>query len=122
MNTTLAILMSAIMAVESGGRADAIGDDGDAVGCLQIHAACVEDVNRITGKAYTLADREDPEKSAEIFTAYVRHYGRAYERRTGRRATAQVYARIWNGGPKGYSKNATRKYWRKVQTQLANRN
>ena len=39
-------LISAIMAVESGGRDQAIGDGGRALGPLQIHKAVVVDVNR----------------------------------------------------------------------------
>ena len=118
MNALIALLVSACVAVESGNNAAAIGDNGQAVGILQIHPACIQDVNRFGDKVYTLEDRTDREKSIEIFTAYLTHYGRAYERRTGKKPTAEVLARIWNGGPRGYAKTATLPYWRKVQAAM----
>ena len=118
MNTTIAILLNALIAVESCGNPAAIGDIGQAVGILQICPECVQDVNRITGKSYTLHDRKNVSKSREICTAYLMHYGKQYERRTGKTATAEIYARIWNGGPYGYSREGTRVYWRKVQAAM----
>ena len=118
MNTTIAILLNALIAVESCGNPAAIGDNGQAVGVLQIHPECVRDVNRITGKSYTLQDRASASKSREICAAYLKHYGRLYERRTGKTATGEVYARIWNGGPNGYRREGTRAYWRKVQAAM----
>lgn len=118
METMIAMLISALMIVESDGRADAIGDSGRAVGVLQIHPECVQDVNRITKKAYTLQDRRNAGKSRLMCAAYLTHYGRLYERRTGKRATAEVLARIWNGGPRGYNNEKTRRYWAKVQAEL----
>lgn len=121
MNTTIAILLNALIAVESCGNPAAIGDNGQAVGVLQIHPECVRDVNRITGKAYTLQDRASASKSREICAAYLKHYGRLYERKTGKTATAEVYARIWNGGPRGYNNEKTRRYWAKVDAELQRR-
>lgn len=118
MESVIAILISALMVVESDGRADAIGDNGKAVGVLQIHPECIQDVNRITKKAYTLQDRRNAEKSRLMCAAYLSHYGRLYERRTGKKATAEVLARIWNGGPRGYRSAGTRRYWAKVQATL----
>lgn len=118
MESLIATLLSALIAVESGGQINAVGDNGRAVGVLQIHACCVEDVNRITGKTYTLQDRTDEAKSREICTAYLLHYGRVYERRTGEKATAEILARIWNGGPRGHKKNRTLRYWGRVQSVM----
>lgn len=91
------------------------GDGGRAVGPLQTHAAVVHDVNRIYGTNYTLADRRDPAMSRTMAAMYLTYYGEQYQRTTGRAPTAEVYARIWNGGPTGYKKKATLKYWKKVQ-------
>ena len=118
MNTTIAILLNALIAVESCGNPAAVGDNGQAVGVLQIHPECIQDVNRKTGNAYTLQDRKSISRSREICAAYLAHYGKRYERKTGKTATAEVYARIWNGGPRGYAKESTRRYWRKVQAEL----
>jgi hypothetical protein len=30
----------------------------------------------------------------------------------------ELMARKWNGGPKGHQKNATKKYWRKVEKRM----
>jgi len=48
MESIIAMLISALMIVESDGRADAIGDNGRAVGVLQIHPECVQDINRFS--------------------------------------------------------------------------
>lgn len=105
-----AALIAAIVAVESGGRADAVGDGGEAVGAMQIHPGLVRDVNRIAGTSYTLSDRLDAGKSAEMFLIYVKHYAADFD--------AEKWARMWNGGPKGPSKRATLGYWHKVRKQL----
>lgn len=106
-------LLDAICAVESNGNANAIGDQGRAVGAYQIHPAVVADVNRLTGSRYTIADRLDPAKSRAMCRAYLAHYG---ERAGG---TDEAHARTWNGGPKGAKKAATVAYWRRVKARLA---
>jgi hypothetical protein len=115
-----AFLLAALMAVESGGNPFAVGDGGKAVGCLQIHAAVVADVNRIAGRQtapYTLADRLEVEKSKQMCVIYLAYY--ATEQRIGRPVTDEDRARIWNGGPSGWKKPATEAYWAKVKRALA---
>ena len=78
----------------------------------------MQDVNRIIGRnAFTHFDAFDPDRAYEMFCVYVRHY--AVERRLGSAPTWEDAARIWNGGPNGYKKVATEKYWRKVQLELS---
>ena len=113
MNAALALLFSAIVAVESGGDVNAVGDGGRAVGPAQIWAITVTDVNRIYGTRYTLADRRDLGASAEIFRLYTDHYGKRY----GLPITDETRARIWNGGPNGPRNPRTLKYWQKVRFQ-----
>lgn len=113
MNAALALLFSAIVAVESGGNVRAVGDGGRAAGPAQIWAVTVQDVNRIYGTRYTLADRRDLGKSAEIFRLYTDHYGKRY----GDPITDETRARIWNGGPSGPRNPRTLKYWSKVRSQ-----
>lgn len=108
-------LLRAIAAVESGGNDHAVGDDGRAVGRYQITPIYLADVNRIAGTDYTLSDRTDPVKSAEMVKIYLAHYGKRYRRITGRQITAEVLSRIHNGGPDGWRKQKTEKYWRKVK-------
>ena len=106
-------LVNAIHMVESSGRTGPIlGDGGAALGPLQIHRACWQDANiggsysECAGLAY----------SKRVFTAYMARY--ATSRRLGRPVTDEDRARIWNGGPNGYKKRATIKYWNKVKGQL----
>ena len=112
----MALLLAALIAVESGGNVRAVGDGGRAVGVLQIHPVTVMDVNRIAGTSYTLADRLCPEKSKAMATIYLTHYASA--RRMGRPATAEEMARMWNGGPNGHRKPATHRYWAKVKRAM----
>lgn len=112
-------LVSALIAVESSGHDNAIGDGGKAVGCLQIHPILVTDVNAIlarrgSGTRFTLADRLDRKKSIAMLEVYLANYSR----HLGRSATDQDLARIWNGGPSGWRKPSTLRYWAKVSSHL----
>jgi len=114
-----AFLLAALIAVESGGNPFAVGDGGQAVGCLQIHPSVVADVNRIAGPKtakYTLSDRLEVEKSKQMCVIYLAYY--ATEKRIGRPVTDEDRARIWNGGPNGWRKPATVVYWVKVKRAL----
>lgn len=103
----------AVCIVESGGKTDAIGDKGAAVGIAQIHKICVDDVNRIIGKpTYTYTDRLNPSKSFEMFRIYVLYYFP--------NGGPEQWSRCWNGGPRGPYKSATLKYWQKVQRSIQN--
>jgi len=111
-------LIAALIMVESGGNDLAIGDNGKALGVLQIHACVVEDVNRIYCISFQHKDAYIRRRAIRMCEFYLHHYGRLYERRTGLPANDEVLARIWNGGPRGYEKQATTKYWEKVQRAL----
>jgi len=103
-------LITALIAVESSGNDLAIGDQGRAIGCLQIHRAVVLDVNRITGSHYRHQDMTNRVQARAVCQAYLTHYGRG--------ATTEQLARRWNGGPTGDRKPATVAYWLKVQRNL----
>lgn len=111
-------LLDAIQTVESNGNENAIGDNGKAVGAFQIHKIYVDDVNSFSSEKFTYEDRNDKEKSQKIVKLYLEHYGKNYEKKTGKKATNEVLARIHNGGPKGYNKEATKNYWKKVKNNL----
>jgi len=108
-------LILALIVVESGGDNSAIGDHGRAYGPLQIHQAVVTDVNRIHNTAYTHRDMFRREMAITVCMAYLRHYGRQYTEDTGEKPTPEIYARIWNGGPKGWTKQSTEQYWERVK-------
>jgi soluble lytic murein transglycosylase-like protein len=103
-------LITALIVVESSGNDLAIGDQGRAIGCLQIHKAVVLDVNRITGSHYRHQDMTNRVQARAVCQAYLTHYGRG--------ATTEQLARRWNGGPTGDRKTATQAYWLKVQRNL----
>ncbi len=53
------------------------------------------------------------EKSKEMFFFYTDHYMKAYGLEGD-----EARARIWNGGPRGYRKDSTKKYWEKVKEAM----
>ncbi len=108
--TTISNLISALIIVESSGNDQAIGDNGRALGPLQIHRGVVLDVNRITGSHYRHQDMTNRAQARAVCEAYLKHYGRG--------ATTEQLARRWNGGPTGDRKSATEAYWAKVKKQL----
>jgi hypothetical protein len=124
-NTILMLVINAMIMVESGGNTSAEGDyrNGQpmAIGCLQIWPAVVEDVNRISRREYSVNDRYDRTKSVEMAVIYLSHY--CSERRLGRHATPEDYAKCWNGGPNYFRKSASvskrlDNYWSKVQSHM----
>ena len=117
-------IYAAIATVESNGNDYAIGDNGNAVCRYQIWKIYVDDVNRICKlkrfkKRYAYADRTNPVKSLEMVKIYTWFYAKRYERLTGNKATAEIIARIHNGGLNGWKKTATVKYWHKVKKEMA---
>lgn len=123
------VLLPALAKVESSCNPKAVGDrkkgtSGKSVhhyaawGLLQLHSIYVKDVNSFAKTKFTHADAFNPQKAKQIVKLYLIHYGKAYERRTGKKATLEILARIHNGGPRGYEKKATESYWQKVKTAL----
>lgn len=115
--TIPAALIAALITVESGGNDAAIGDNGQAVGCLQIHNEVVEDVNRFSSHdKYLYSSRLCRKHSIAMLRLYLAHY--ATPERLGREPSLEDLARIWNGGPNGHTKPATKPYWIKVRTAM----
>lgn len=109
-------LIDALVQVESNGNPRAVGDNGKALGCLQIWSVVVQDVNEVSRVKYTHADAYDPVKARAICRAYLARW--CNPKRLGREPTDEDFARIWNGGPDGWRKSATIKYWHKVAAVL----
>ena len=108
--TTLSNLISALIIVESSNNDLAVGDQGRAIGCLQIHKAVVLDVNRITGSHYKHSEMTNRVAARAVCEAYLKAYGKG--------ASTEQLARRWNGGPTGDRKSATEAYWSKVKKNL----
>lgn len=109
-------LIDALVKVESNGDSRAVGDNGRALGCLQIWSVVVQDVNEVSRVKYTHADAFDPVKARAICRAYLARYATA--KRLGREPTDEDFARIWNGGPNGWRKASTLGYWKRVSSVL----
>ena len=114
-------LLTALIFVESRGNDSAIGDrhlvGNEAVGALQIRPIMVREVNRIckligSHQRFTLKDRFDREKSIHMFMIWKEFHHKD--------SSPEKVARNWNGGPKGYKKDRTIKYWNKIEKQLNN--
>jgi len=111
-------LIAILIQIESGGNDLAVGDDGKALGCLQIHEAYVKDVNKIWGTDYKHTDAFDRKLATEMFIFYTSWYAIKMEDKTGRKTTFEDLARIHNGGPNGWQKESTKPYWNKVKQYL----
>ncbi|NNE31134.1 MAG: hypothetical protein HKN40_02070 [Winogradskyella sp.] len=114
-------LLDALIFVESRGNDSAIGDrhlvGNEAVGALQIRPIMVREVNRIckrigSHQRFTLKDRFDRDKSVHMFLIWKEFHHKD--------SSPEKIARNWNGGPKGYKKDRTIKYWNKIEKQLNN--
>lgn len=105
-------LLVAIATIESGNDSNAVGDGGKAIGAYQIHKVYWQDAvefDKTLGGSYQ--DCYDPDYARRVVLAYLKRYAPAG-------ATQETLARIHNGGPRGYLKKATLKYWAKVQKEL----
>ncbi len=104
-------LLDAIEWVESKGDANAIGDNGNAVGSFQIWKIYVDDCNRILGrKQFTYHDRFSRERSREMVRVYLPYYCPE--------GNFEKMAKVHNGGPTGHLKPSTAAYWLKVKARM----
>jgi len=93
------------------------GDGGKALGPYQIwhdYWTDATEFDKSIGGEYE--DVNDLQYARKIFDAYMRKY--ANSKRLGRTPTWEDIARIHNGGPGGYKKEATIKYWNGVKRYL----
>jgi len=115
-------LILALIAVESSGDTNAIGDEGQAYGLLQMHSAYVQDAAEWANRDWTHEDAFDPHKALRIFMAYMDRYAKSQNRPSGM-SQEEYCCRVHNGGPNGFMKESTIPYWKKVKkhlTDLAN--
>ena len=106
----------ALHMVETGGRVGKIvGDNGRALGPLQIHKSYWQDAvtfDKTIGGSYSDCTKLD--YSIKIVNAYLNRYAE-------KAILSNDYkklARIHNGGAKGNNKEATIEYWNKVNKYL----
>lgn len=99
--------LRALSEVESGTNDLSVNKRENAHGRYQIRPCYLADANEFLGTSYTIDEMHDPATANTVVWAYLTRWGEAYERRTGRPATAEVLARIHNGGPRGAEKDCT---------------
>lgn len=104
----------AMIQVESGGDPYVVGDGGRAIGPLQIHRAYWIDATRLLGVDWPYSDARNPVKAVVACRAYTSHYAKQYKRPW----SPETIARIHNGGPRGWEKPATIRYYRKVRKAM----
>jgi hypothetical protein len=101
----------ALHLVETGGRHGAIiGDNGAALGPLQIHRGYFAD-SRVTGRYEQVADLEF---SRRVVTSYLKRYAP----KAWASGDVETLARIHNGGPAGARNAATLGYAMKVKRAM----
>lgn len=108
----LKLIITLIM-IESGGNPNAIGDNGRAVGILQIHPIMVEECNRIAGEErWTLDDRWSPTESVRMCSLFLSH------RKSLRPNSTMIeLGCTWNSG--GWSQSA--EYKKKLEAYYTRR-
>lgn len=118
-------LIPVLIQVESGGDLEAVGDNGKAIGVLQLWNIYIQDVNRVYKTKYSHSDAKYYYNSIEIAVRYLTFWGKQYEKRTGKEATLEILAKLHNGGPyadksKGQKLVNVNNYWKKVKKELDN--
>ena len=109
-------VLQAIRIVESNDDPNAVGDGGDSIGCYQIQKCYWLDAKEFSDLDGTYLDCYNRGYADRTVRFYMARY--ATERRLGREVTQEDVARIHNGGPNGYKKECTKKYWSKVKKIL----
>tara|TARA_R110001599_G_scaffold75912_3_gene207940 strand:- start:65 stop:556 length:492 start_codon:yes stop_codon:yes gene_type:complete len=104
-------LIEALIYIESSNNDSALNKKENALGCIQIRPIMLREVNRILKKSgsderFKMKDRKNRNKSIRMFNIWADAYHKP--------SSFEKMARNWNGGPKGYKKSKTEKYWTKV--------
>ncbi len=112
-------LLLAIMMVESGGKPNAVGDKGKAVGAYQIHPIMVKEVNRIAKKEmFSLNDRLCPQCSAMMCTLFLTYQRVRYIEEYHEEPDVIRLGSAWNTG--NILKEPPEEYSKRLERALAN--
>lgn len=112
-------LIAAIAEVEThNGKDERDGDNGKRGGHFQIGRLYLEDANAWAGSCFQHGEMRDPAKAEFIVRSYLDRWGAKYLVDMRLAPSLQVLARIHNGGPKGWKKRSTVRYWRKIKSVI----
>ena len=94
-------VIDTLVRVESSGNSKAIGDDGRAVGLLQLWKTRVDDINRICKRngytyRFTYQDRLDAKKSRIMCRIALMDFMERYKARNGKLPNEYILAHSWN--------------------------
>lgn len=118
------MLLPILAIIESGNDCNAIGDEGQSIGILQIKQITVDDANRINelrkdARRYTYQDRFDKDKSFEICRIILTEYGNKLPKEE---QTMINLGQIWNRGFASYRQGARNEdYSIKIRAILASK-
>ena len=93
---TLVKLILTLCIIESGNDPSAIGDNGKAIGILQMHEIMVREVNRIARTKYVYEDRLNECKSKAMAMLFFSH--RVKHANSLTEAEMEDCVKAWNGG------------------------
>lgn len=107
--------LDALAVVESGGRDDAVGDHGKALGRLQIwEIYWVDAIEYCPDIAGEYQDCRSKAYAERVVVAYLLRYAP----QAVKNKDFETLARIHNGGPKGHKRKSTMGYWHRVEKVL----
>ena len=92
------------------------GDNGKAIGVLQIHPIMVRQVNQVGSGVFTLNDRFDRTKSIQMASMFLSHQMVRFRVKHGRRPSARELMCSWNTG--SIFKEAPKRYQERVDRYL----
>jgi len=103
------VLFLTVMSIETNGQIKNMrGDEGKAVGIVQIHEIVCREYNQAHKEQFTHEDCKDAAVSEKICYWYLSKWGEHYKKQTGKDPTPEVLYRIWNGGPDGWKSDKTK--------------
>jgi hypothetical protein len=95
----LSAVVDKLEAIESNGNTQAIGDNGKAIGCLQIWRIMVAECNRILKRdEFSDKDRLSRSRSRQMATVFLSYQRTRYFKRFGKYPTSAELASAWNTG------------------------
>lgn len=100
-------LFKAVALKESSSNPKAWNKKENALGIFQIRPICLKDLRRKYAVKLQLVHFLRVDFSQWAFVAYGKMWGAT---------TAEEYCRVWNGGPRGSTKESTKNYWRDIST------
>lgn len=117
-SSNLVHLFTTISKIESSEGLYTVGDNGRALGPLQIHIGCVNDVNKKYGTNYTHNDMFDMEKAMDVAAMYLNINAERYNNYYGNYPTIEALVRSFNGGYGGFTNDLTLEYGNKFTNYL----